>query len=50
MTKDDVRRIPPDEARRRVEDGALLVCAYDDEEKCRDMLLEGGKEANLPMA
>jgi len=41
MNRDGVRRIPPDEARRRVENGALLVCAYDDEAKCRDMLVEG---------
>lgn len=41
MNEEDVRRIPPDEARRRVEDGALLVCAYDDEEKCRQLALEG---------
>jgi len=41
MNEEDVRRIPPDEARRRAENGALLVCAYDDEDKCRDMLLDG---------
>ena len=35
-------RIGPDEARRRMKsDMALLVCAYDDEEKFRSMHLEG---------
>jgi rhodanese-related sulfurtransferase len=34
--------IDPQETRRKVESGeALLVCAYDDEEKCRQMHLEG---------
>lgn len=36
----DIPRIKPDEARRHVEEGALLVCSYEDEQKCRDMLLE----------
>ena len=35
-------RIEPREARKKVESGeALLVCAYDDEKKCRQMHLEG---------
>ena len=35
-------RIGPDEARRKVKSGmALFVCAYDDEEKFRNMHLEG---------
>ncbi len=34
-------RIPPEEARRKVMSGeALLVCAYEDEEKFRKMHLE----------
>lgn len=38
----DVARVGPEEARRKVETGeAILVCAYDDEEKCRDLHLEG---------
>lgn len=38
----DVPRISPDEARERSASGdAVLVCAYDDEGKCRDMLAEG---------
>lgn len=38
----DVPRITPDEAHRKVESGeAILVCAYEDEEKCRQMHLEG---------
>ncbi|HEY8370458.1 MAG TPA: ArsR family transcriptional regulator [Thermodesulfobacteriota bacterium] len=35
-------RIGPEEARRAVESGrALLVCAYEDDAKCREMALEG---------
>jgi hypothetical protein len=35
-------RIPADQARRQLESGrALLVCAYDDEEKCRRFMFEG---------
>jgi rhodanese-related sulfurtransferase len=35
-------RVIPEETRRKVESGAaLLVCAYDDEEKFRNMRLEG---------
>jgi rhodanese-related sulfurtransferase len=34
-------RIPASEARQHVRAGALLVCAYDDEEKCRQNRLEG---------
>lgn len=37
----DEPRISPDETRKRMEEGALLVCAYDDEEKCRQKNLEG---------
>ena len=38
---DEVERISVEEARREVESGrALLVCAYDDEEKCRKLRLE----------
>jgi hypothetical protein len=34
-------RIPPEEAFEEVSSGeALLVCAYDDDEKCRKMRLE----------
>jgi hypothetical protein len=36
-------RISPQEARKRVSSGAaILVCAYDDEEKFRKIHLEGG--------
>ena len=35
------RRIEPTEARKHEEQGALLVCAYDDDAKCRGMLLDG---------
>ena len=38
---DEVERVSVEEARREVESGrALLVCAYDDEEKCRRLRLE----------
>ena len=41
MRAEDVERVPVDEARRDVEAGrALLVCAYDDGEKCRQLRLE----------
>jgi hypothetical protein len=36
-----IERIPPEEAFEEVSSGeALLVCAYDDDEKCRKMQLE----------
>jgi rhodanese-related sulfurtransferase len=42
MAPDDVQRVSPDEARRRAQAGqALLVCAYEDEDKCRAMNLAG---------
>jgi rhodanese-related sulfurtransferase len=35
-------RISPQEVRQKVTSGsALLVCAYDDEEKCKQLHLEG---------
>lgn len=37
----EVARIGPEEARRKVNNGALLVCAYEDEEKCRNVRLRG---------
>jgi hypothetical protein len=38
----DVSRISVEEARRKVAAGeALLVCAYDDEEKCKKINLQG---------
>jgi hypothetical protein len=38
----NVERIGVEEARRKVQAGqALLVCAYDDEEKCSKVNLEG---------
>jgi len=40
-------RISPEEARRRMtEAGALLVCAYENEEKCRKIALEGAIPLN----
>jgi hypothetical protein len=36
-----IERIPPEDAFEEVSSGeALLVCAYDDDEKCRKMQLE----------
>jgi hypothetical protein len=38
----DITRIPVDEARRKITAGqALLVCAYEDEAKCRMLNLDG---------
>jgi hypothetical protein len=38
----DVPRVSAEEARRKmVEGSALLVCAYEDEAKCRSMMLDG---------
>ena len=38
----EIRRIKPQEARDRVQAGkALLVCAYESEDMCGKMLLEG---------
>ena len=38
---EQVERVKVEEARREVEAGrALLVCAYDDESKCRQLRLE----------
>jgi len=37
-----VQRSSAEETRRKMQSGgALLVCAYDDEEKCKKMRLEG---------
>jgi hypothetical protein len=41
MRPDQVPRVSAEEARREVEAGrALLVCAYDDESKCRQLRLQ----------
>lgn len=37
----DIPRVSPQEARKKVAEGALLVCAYDSEEKFNQMHLEG---------
>jgi len=34
-------RVDPEEARRRVEAGALLICAYTDTAKCERVRLQG---------
>jgi hypothetical protein len=41
VSPEAIERISADDARREVEAGrALLVCAYDDESKCRQLRLE----------
>jgi len=43
----ELERIGPDETYKKLKAGAaLLVCAYDDEEKCRGLLLEGAMSWN----
>ncbi len=38
----EIERIPVDRAREDVQGGrALMICAYTDEEKCRQMMLDG---------
>jgi len=37
----EIRRVDPEEARRRVEAGALLICAYTDAAKCEGVRLQG---------
>ena len=37
----DPERINPKEAHEKSRGGALLVCAYDDDERCRKLHLEG---------
>ncbi len=38
----DIQRIPVGEARQHAQNGqAMLVCAYTEEEKCNQMMLEG---------
>lgn len=42
MRADDAPRIGPSEAHRLVqEENALLVCAYDDEQKCSNIAVDG---------
>lgn len=37
----DVPRISPQDARARFENGALMVCAYEDELTCGSMMIRG---------
>jgi hypothetical protein len=52
----NVERIPPETARNEVNAGrAWLICAYDDRQRCRSMMLDGAidmdeLEARLPTA
>jgi hypothetical protein len=52
----NVERIPPQTARNEVNAGrAWLICAYDDRQRCRSMMLEGAidmdeLQARLPTA
>jgi hypothetical protein len=43
---DNAPRISPQEAREHMRSGALLICAYDDDEKCRSNHLEGALTFN----
>lgn len=51
-----MEKITPEQAHRDVQAGAMLVCAYDDPEKCQKYMLEGAvsladfqsREASLP--
>ena len=36
-----IDRIGPQQAKREIASGAMLVCAYDDDEKCRQLSLDG---------
>lgn len=36
-----INRIGPQQARREIASGALFVCAYDDDDKCRQNSLAG---------
>lgn len=47
MEKSEVRRIEPEEARRRMDSGqAILVCAYESDEKFQSVQLEGSESLN----
>ena len=52
----NVQRIPPEAARNEVNAGrAWLICAYDDRQRCRSMMLDGAidmdeLQARLPTA
>jgi len=44
MEKSEVKRIAPEEVRRRMDSGqAILVCGYDSDEKFEAMHLEGAE-------
>jgi hypothetical protein len=38
---DDIERVSPEDARHLMAEGALLICAYEDEEQCRRVRLDG---------
>jgi len=47
MEKSEVRRIEPEEARRRMDAGkAILVCGYESDEKFQSLQLEGAESLN----
>lgn len=39
-------RITPQEAREKVKSGSLFVCGYEDESRCRPIMLEGAISYN----
>lgn len=47
MEKSEVQRVTPEEARRRMDAGrAILVCAYESDEKFQSMHLKGAESLN----
>ncbi|MFO7811462.1 MAG: ArsR family transcriptional regulator [Pelovirga sp.] len=51
MEKSEVRRIEPEDARRRMDAGeAMLVCAYESDKKFQSMQLEGAESLNSLLA
>ena len=51
MEKSEVRRVTPEEARRRMDSGkAILVCGYEPEEKFKAMHLAGAESLSSFLA
>lgn len=47
MEKSEVRRVEPEDVRRRMDTGeAILACAYESDEKFQSMQLEGAESLN----
>jgi hypothetical protein len=41
MNASEIERVTPDEARQLMAEGGVLVCAYEDEQKCQQLRLDG---------